>query len=227
MIPWRLKKILKTIITPEIQAVSIEPTNDCNSDCNYCHRKMRPVGYMNMSHFKRLIAQLPANIPVTLSYGGESIIHPQFVEMSRYASERGHRVTVYSNGLESYPDYVETVVYAKPPPIILTWDQRFQDPNNLKPVYKTCSEPYYGINILWNGDVVPCCHDVAGKRVMGNVFNSSIRGVWAGKAFRALRKRGHCEGCEIYKYDLSAKSVEDFARLTDPSYQINAGRATG
>ena len=211
--------------TPPIQAVSIEPTNDCNSDCSYCHRKHRPVGYMKMAQFKDLMGQVPEGMPVTLSYGGESIVHPDFEEMARYATESGHRVTVYSNGLEKYPDYVETVVYAKPPPIILTWNQSFQDPTPLKPVFEYCSEPYYGINILWNGDVVPCCHCVAGNRVMGNVFKSSVQEVWAGKLFSDLRRRGFCVGCEVYKYDLSAGSIEDYVRRSDPSYRIHIREA--
>lgn len=222
----RLIRRLKQIFSaPTIQAVSIEPTNDCNSDCSYCHRKFRPVGYMKVAEFKQLIAQIPYGMPVTLSYGGESIVHPDFAEMASHASDCGHQVTVYSNGLAPYPEDVKVVVYAKPPPIILTWDQGFQDPIPLKPVFKRCSEPYYGINILWDGDVVPCCHCVSGNRVMGNVFESSVRGVWRGKMFSDLRRRGFCEGCEVYKYDLSAESIEKYARLKDSSYRIHVEEA--
>jgi len=181
---------------------------------------MRKVGYMKMIQFKSLIEQIPAGMPVTLSYGGESIVHPEFEEMARLATEQGHRVTVYSNGLREYPGFVEAIVYAKPPPIILTWDQCFQDPNNLKPVHRDCAELYYGINILWNGDVVPCCHCVAGNRVVGNVYESSIETVWGGSRFKMLRVKGHCEGCEIYRYDLSAKGVEDYAKQTDSDYRV-------
>lgn len=209
------------VFTPPIQAVSIEPTNDCNSDCSYCHRKLRSVGYMKLTQFKDLIDQVPAGMPVTLSYGGESIVHPDFAEMARFSAAHGHKVTVYSNGLKPYPEGVETVVYAKPAPIILTWNQGFRDPIPLRPVFSRCSEPYYGINILWNGDVVPCCHCVAGNRVMGNVFKSSMLGVWDNVNFRMLRLKGYCEGCEVYKYDLSAGSIEEYVRLTDPAYKIH------
>ena len=211
---------LKYILDPQIRAVSIEPTNDCNMDCHYCHRKMREVGYMGYKEFKWIIGQLPEGMPVTLSYGGESIVHPRFGEMAKYAAKKGHKVTVYSNGLTEYPAGVEVIVYAKPPPIVLTWDQRFEKPNNLKPVYRYCPEPYYGINILWNGDVVPCCRCNSGNRVMGNVFKSSLKKVWSNEKFRELRVWGHCEGCEVYRYDLGAKGVEDYARQYNPEYTV-------
>ncbi len=219
-----LRDLLRRVRVPPISAYSIEPTNDCNDDCPYCHRKRREVGYMSLKGFKWLIGQVPPGMPVTLSYGGESIVHPFFKEMAEYAASHDHKVTVYSNGLAEYPEGVETIVYAKPPPIVLTWDQRFEKPNNLKPTYKTCPEPYYGINILWNGDIVPCCRCNSGNRVMGNVFESNIAKVWANDRFRELRLWGHCENCEVYRYDLSAKAVEDYAKQTDPGYRVQLNK---
>jgi len=216
-----MRNIKRRIFAPPIQAVSIEPTNDCNSDCVYCHRKMRPVGYMDFKHFRGLIDEVPEGMPVTLSYGGESITHPRFGEMARYAQERGHKVVVYSNGIQPYPESVEVVTYAKPPPIILTWNQRFEKPNTLKPIYTFCAELYYGINILWNGDVVPCCHCVSGNRVVGNVFkDGGLEAVWHSLNYWRLRIRGHCGDCEIYPYDLSAESIESYQRKTQPDYHI-------
>lgn len=216
----RFLQRLKFMVNPQFQGVSIEPTNDCNMDCGFCHRKRRPIGYMSLEQFRGLIDQVPEGMPVTLSYGGESIVHPKFREMAEYAKKWGHKVTVYSNGLEPYPEGVETIVYAKPPPIIFTWDQRFRDPIDIAPTYTVCPEPFYNINVLWNGDVVPCCHCVSGNRVVGNAFREGLGGVWGNASFTELRLRGHCEGCEVYRYKIDAETVERFGKRKDPNYRV-------
>jgi MoaA/NifB/PqqE/SkfB family radical SAM enzyme len=186
-----------------LTGIAIEPTNDCNMDCWFCHRKERKIGYMNFSSFKRIIDQIPIRVGLCLSYGGESILHPQFPDMVDYATKKGFkRIVVDSNGLKPYPLGVHVIVYPKPPPIIFTKDQKFQTPHNLKPVYSGCYSLHSYMAVLWNGDVVPCCHCVSGNRVVGNVFESSLSEVWHSREYRTLRELGHCPGCELYKYDL-------------------------
>jgi MoaA/NifB/PqqE/SkfB family radical SAM enzyme len=186
-----------------LTGIAIEPTNDCNMDCWFCHRKERSIGYMNLDAFKRIIDQVPRRVGVCLSYGGESILHPQFEEMLDYARKKGFkRIVADSNGLRQYPQGLEVIVFPKPPPIIFTKDQKFQTPHNLKPIYSDCYSLHSYMAILWNGDVVPCCHCVSGNRVMGNVLESSLLGVWHNDKYKNLRRIGHCPDCELYKYDL-------------------------
>jgi radical SAM protein with 4Fe4S-binding SPASM domain len=47
--------------------------------------------------------------------------------------------------------------------------------------------------ILWNGDVVPCCYDFNGDLVLGNVGRASIREIWNGPEYRKFRE-AHAEG---------------------------------
>jgi radical SAM protein with 4Fe4S-binding SPASM domain len=50
-----------------------------------------------------------------------------------------------------------------------------------------CKMPFYFLAILWNGDVVPCCHDINGQLVVGNVKNESLEKIWAGQKLKAQR----------------------------------------
>ena len=43
------------------------------------------------------------------------------------------------------------------------------------------------LQVLWNGDVVPCCYDFDGRMVLGNLFNETIEAVWHGERYRKLR----------------------------------------
>lgn len=59
-----------------------------------------------------------------------------------------------------------------------------------------CFWPHFALQIKFDGDVVPCVNYRAGpqystvgeRRVVGNVFNTSIREVWNSPAYRALRR---------------------------------------
>lgn len=185
-----------------LTAVAVELTNDCNLDCEYCHRRKREVGYMDLAFFKRVVTQLPRYVRLCLSYGGESILHPQFSDILKICKKHVfRRVRVYSNGLVKYPDGVDVIIGSKPPDIVLSYNQQVQSSEvQLKPVRNFCHSLFHYVAILWNGDVTVCCHDVAGVRVVGNVTHSNLSDIWNGPAYQKLRELGFCEGCEIYKF---------------------------
>lgn len=54
---------------------------------------------------------------------------------------------------------------------------------------KPCKDIYHQIGIYWNGDVVPCCYDVDGREIMGNILRDDLRGIWNGKKYRDFRSR--------------------------------------
>ena len=56
------------------------------------------------------------------------------------------------------------------------------------------------MQILWNGDVVPCCYDFNGEMLLGNVLKEGVEGVWRGRAyeeFREVHRRGEFEKLPI------------------------------
>ena len=195
-------------------SVSIELTNDCNLDCDYCYRKEREIGYMDANLYLDIINQLPQRCRVGLSFGGESILHPNFRQMVKYAATHNFReLQVYSNGLVSYEGLpIRVVVNPKPPKVIFTKDFKFLIKQNLKPRYDWCRFLFSFMGILWNGDVVPCCYDIAGTKVIGNVKHKPIMEVWNNEAHKSLRKQGYCFDCEIYKYVGDANRSQVFAK---------------
>ncbi len=64
------------------------------------------------------------------------------------------------------------------------------------------------MQILWNGDVVPCCYDFNGEYIIGNVYKQGLLGVWNSKKYdsiRELNRKGKitdiplCRNCDKLK----------------------------
>ncbi len=63
-----------------------------------------------------------------------------------------------------------------------------ESPEIEAPRRQCCTFPWYAMVICADGDVIPCPQDFWAKMVMGNVRNSSLREIWNGDAYRALRR---------------------------------------
>ncbi len=64
-------------------------------------------------------------------------------------------------------------------------DPRYRRTLHLKP----CSDIYRAIFVYWNGDVVPCCYDIAGKAIVGNLARQTLTEVWKSPGYTELRRR--------------------------------------
>ncbi|MEX2720399.1 MAG: radical SAM/SPASM domain-containing protein [Candidatus Wukongarchaeota archaeon] len=185
-----------------LTSVNVELTNDCNMNCEWCFAKKRKVGYMDFDLFRSVINQIPKFCRVCLSFGGESGLHPDFDEMVEYARKRGFReLLLYSNGTLTYKN-IKVICLPKPPPKIII-DENFkiiENKANLKPSYNYCKSLFRTCVILWNGDVTLCCHDLKGKRVIGNIKNNSLKDIWNCDKYKKLRKKGFCDNCEVFRY---------------------------
>ncbi len=66
-----------------------------------------------------------------------------------------------------------------------------------KPNY--CESIYETITVLCNGEVVPCCDDLTGEQVFGNVFADDLMKIWTGEKYTLFRdnfrKRIYTEMC--------------------------------
>lgn len=62
---------------------------------------------------------------------------------------------------------------------------------NLRRKYKQkpCTDIYYQTCVYWNGDVVPCCFDVDGKEIMGNLNEKSLQEIWENEKYQKFRKK--------------------------------------
>lgn len=54
---------------------------------------------------------------------------------------------------------------------------------------KPCADIYYQICVYWNGDVVPCCFDVDGKEIMGNLNKRPLQEIWDSEKYHAFRNK--------------------------------------
>lgn len=52
-----------------------------------------------------------------------------------------------------------------------------------------CDQIMQTITFRWNGDVVPCCNDILGKCVMGNIKNESLSDIWNNAKYREMRRK--------------------------------------
>jgi radical SAM protein with 4Fe4S-binding SPASM domain len=51
-----------------------------------------------------------------------------------------------------------------------------------------CPLPFYQMNVLFNGDVILCCHDWNRASVVGNAGTSSLREVWNSERMNEIRR---------------------------------------
>src|SRR6187549_825202 len=75
-------------------SISIEPTTSCNLRCPECPSGLRsftrPTGMLDPALFKSVIDQLAPTLSyLTFYFQGEPFLHPDFLQMVRYASEKG------------------------------------------------------------------------------------------------------------------------------------------
>lgn len=75
-------------------SLSIEPTTSCNLRCPECPSGLRsftrPTGMLQKDLFEKVIDQLAPTLSyLTFYFQGEPYLHPQFLPMVKYASDRG------------------------------------------------------------------------------------------------------------------------------------------
>jgi radical SAM protein with 4Fe4S-binding SPASM domain len=79
----------------------IEPTSICNLRCVMClNEKLPPSqkGRMDFSLFKKIIDEAKNYVyDIYLHHRGESLLHPQFAEMVKYAKEAGLKAKFHTN----------------------------------------------------------------------------------------------------------------------------------
>ena len=83
--------------------ISIEPTTACNLRCPECPSGLRsftrPVGNLRTDFFRNTIDSLYRELTYLIFYfQGEPFIHPQFLEMVHYASQKGLYTITSTNG---------------------------------------------------------------------------------------------------------------------------------
>jgi radical SAM protein with 4Fe4S-binding SPASM domain len=85
-----------------------------------------------------------------------------------------------------------------------------------------CSRIWNSLQILSNGEVVPCCIDYEAVMPMGNIADASLKTIWNNTAFQDLR-RLHvarrfdelplCKDCTVWRYQHSQEWINFWKHL--------------
>ncbi len=87
-------------------------TRTCNLKCRHCYSESDSKKYDELStrEAKQFIDDLAEfKVPVLLFSGGEPLVRPDFFELAQYASERGIRTTISTNGTLITPEVARRI----------------------------------------------------------------------------------------------------------------------
>lgn len=80
----------------------VEATSHCNLRCSFCGNRLlsnEQRGFMDFEFFRQLADEAAGAVhQFNLFHRGESLLHPQIGEMTRYASAKGLRTRIHTNG---------------------------------------------------------------------------------------------------------------------------------
>lgn len=79
--------------------VYIEIGNICNKNCSFCHKTKRAKRQMSFDEFEKVVAAL-SGVTEYLYFHvmGEPLLHPELCHFIDYASERGFKCAITTNG---------------------------------------------------------------------------------------------------------------------------------
>lgn len=107
------------LLVPELKVAYLEVTNKCNLRCKMCiYSKMKQEsGFMSQRLFESCVNQLSDMGVETLNlhFGGESLVHPRFKELLKYAVDKRNQgkigsVSWIDNGMLFTRDIADLVV---------------------------------------------------------------------------------------------------------------------
>lgn len=111
---------LNTHTKSDVVRVQIEPTQRCNYRCQMC-----PIDEldlkdtkedMNLKDYKNIIDKLPSSVTnICLSGLGEPFMNEDYIQMAKYAKDKGFYVEIYNNGSlfdENILEYISEVNFS-------------------------------------------------------------------------------------------------------------------
>lgn len=113
-------------------SISIEPTTSCNLRCPECPSGLRqftrPTGMLDAGFFRRVIDELKDTlIYLTFYFQGEPYLNPKFLDMVKYASEKGIYTSTSTNAHYLNDENARKTVESKLDRIIISIDGTTQE----------------------------------------------------------------------------------------------------
>lgn len=99
---WHYRVVRSDTVPYPPYRLWVEPTAVCNLRCVYCPNKelvrQHPPGFMDFSLFQKIIDEARAWVhDINVHHRGEALLHPQFVDMVKYAGANGIFTKLHTN----------------------------------------------------------------------------------------------------------------------------------
>ena len=92
-----------------LERIYVEIGNVCNLSCSFCHKTKREKRIMSVDEFKLIVSKIKNNVKyVYLHVLGEPLLHKDFPEILKIASEKDLKICITTNGtlLKLKGDYI-------------------------------------------------------------------------------------------------------------------------
>ncbi|MDX5319527.1 MAG: SPASM domain-containing protein [Bacteroidota bacterium] len=132
-VSYRISRILKRPILWGMPiSMSVEPTTSCNLRCPQCPSGLRsfsrPTGMLQGDLFAKLIDEQASTLwYLTLYFQGEPYLNPEFLEMVKYANQKGIYTATSTNAHYLSPKNAEATVESGLNRLIISIDGIDQD----------------------------------------------------------------------------------------------------
>ena len=162
-----------SVITPEFAKEMVASGLDKIKISFYGTNKEEYEAIHRPLNYEKTVRGIEALIEAKQAARSKMIIRLQYIgkwwKFPRFAWQWGTRVRIGYNTFHNYGDgrdFNKTEGKAKPCPIL--------------------NEPIF--QILWTGEVVPCCYDFDGKMILGDLREQTIEEIWEGERYQAIRE---------------------------------------
>lgn len=113
-------------------SLSFEPTTSCNLRCPECPSGLRsftrPTGMLQEQLFRKVIDQVAPTLSyLTFYFQGEPFLHPQFLDMVKYASQKGIYTATSTNAHYLKDEVAKATVQSSLDRLIISIDGTSQD----------------------------------------------------------------------------------------------------
>ncbi|MBI2910180.1 MAG: radical SAM protein [Chloroflexi bacterium] len=208
------------LLNPELGEKLIDAGLDCLTFSVEGHEAGRYERTRRGSKFQRLLENASAFRKLRDKRGA-----PTRIEVfSDVSNETKEELTAFVSFWKQYADGVQLVYLANQGGYI----KGIQNSQVLPPAEtrRPCSSLWATMVVLWNGEVSVCCVDFEGRLIVGNIFESTLKDIWFGKAYKKYQlwhvgqqfsKMPKCGGCDAGLINI-AYQIEELNRTLENKY---------
>ena len=170
-----------------------------------------------MRNIDALISHDELKSKVVINFVLSELNREEIGEAVRYWVKRGVRVTVtgMSNRAGLLKDHARLSVSRRTMASFRGCGNSFAS-FGFDNILRGCPWPFYGMHVLFNGDVITCCHDWNRDPIVGNVAKDSLKSIWHSSQLNDIRRsilKGRyediaaCKECSLSKRPYSLRII--------------------